>query len=130
VLADINSSQSSPQALQRLKRLQHIAGSDIKDNLPETVQCIESLLQDVARGSVRNIPRYLYTVAKAAEKHQPLREALQGEPCRQMLMTLFSACAADGTVYKDARHVSQLCCAQHSLQMCCKEFGGVSPRPI
>jgi hypothetical protein len=122
LLADITSSSSSPQALQTLKKLQHVPKRDLKGCLPETVQCIEGLLQDVSRGSVRNIPRYLYTVGKAAEKHPRLLEALQGGTCREVLMTLLNACAADGTVYKDARQVSQLCCAQYSLQMCCKDF--------
>jgi hypothetical protein len=72
--------------------------TESKGCLPETVQCIEGLLQDVSRGSVRKIPRYLYTVGKAAEKHAPLLEALQGGTCREVLMTLLNACAADGTV--------------------------------
>lgn len=121
-MADINACSSFPEALEKLKQIQSLSRREVEAELPDSMQCIEGVLQQATSGSVRNIPICLWTVSKVAKRYPPVLRALQSDAYRPTVSAMFRACAANKGMYRNARAVSQLCVAQYNLQVYCKEF--------
>ena len=122
LISDINSFSASPDALKKLKDLQFVPRHEVKEGMQETVQCITAMLQHAGNGSVRNVPRYLFTVAKAAQSHPSLLAVLQKSPYREQMLCLLQTAAADRSMYKNSYSVSQLSVAQYTLGIFCADF--------
>ena len=122
LISDINSFSASPDALKKLKDLQFVPRHEVKEGMQETVQCITAMLQHAGNGSVRNVPRYLFTVAKAAQSHPSLLAVLQKIPYREQMLCLLQTAAADRSMYKNSYSVSQLSVAQYTLGIFCADF--------
>lgn len=122
LIADSNAGGASPEAVKRLKEVQFVTGSELKESLAETVQRVDGMLQHASSGQFRNIPRFLFTVSKAAKYHPALLTELQKSPYRDQILKLLPAASVERSAYNRAIFVSQLCTAQYLLGVFCCEF--------
>lgn len=121
LLAAIKQS-STIDAIQKVKSLQLVSRISLQHRLPETLQCLDRLLQDVAEESVKDISTCLFAVSKVANKQTDILEGLKSEPYKETVLKLFRSCSTDSTMYTQPVLVSQLCCAQYNMEIYSSTF--------
>jgi hypothetical protein len=106
----------------QLKLMESLPRKEVRREVPEAVEFINSILQDAPKEDAILETSFLFHVSKVVERHPCLRAEIMKSPCKEVLVSILESASQNEDVYTRSTCMEYMCLAQSNLRIVCEHF--------